>query len=95
MIPWKAYSIGKAKQLAINKHMDKSKKAMRAGKRIFYDLATIKAPKDSGITINNKNRHIVVDQYTGHRESEFYSTKSDFVEPMCKKFMSGKIMGNW
>ena len=32
IIPCKACSVGKAKQLAINKHVDDSKKAMRAGK---------------------------------------------------------------
>ena len=54
----------KAKQLAINKYMDDSKKAMRADKRIFSDLATIKAQQDSGITIPNKNWHIVLDHDT-------------------------------
>ena len=64
----KACSVRKAKQLAINKHMDVSKKSTRAGKRIFLDLATMKAPQDSGIIITNKNWHIVVDQYTGYKE---------------------------
>ena len=77
----------------IKKHVDDSKKTMRAGERIFSDLATIKAPQDSGITITNKNWHIVVDQYTGYKELEFYCTKSDFVEPMCKKFSECKNNG--
>ena len=85
MMPCKACSIGKARQLGVNKHVDNSK-ATRASKRIFSDLAIIKASQDSGITITNRNWHIVMDQYTGYKESEFYSTKSDFVEPMCKKF---------
>ena len=58
-------------------------KCARAGKRIFSDLVTINAPQDSGITITNMNWHIVVDP--GYNELEFYSTKSDFVEPTCKK----------
>ena len=49
--------------------MDDSKKAMRAGKKRFSDLATIKAPQDSCIPITNKNWYIVVDQYTGYKES--------------------------
>ena len=67
--------------------MNNSKKATRAGERIFSDLAMIKTP---GITITNKNWHIVVDQYTGHKELEFYCTKSDFVEPKCKNFSKWK-----
>ena len=45
MIPCKACSVRKAKQLTINKHMDDSKKATRAGKRIFSDLVTIKTAR--------------------------------------------------
>ena len=48
---------------------------MRASKRIFSDLATIKAPQDSGITIINRNWHIVVCQYMGYKELAFYSGK--------------------
>ena len=69
MLPCEACSVSKAKQLAINKNMDNSKKATRAGKRIFSDLATIKVPQGSGTTTTNKNWHIVVDQYTGYKES--------------------------
>ena len=69
-------SVGKINPLAINKHVDDNKKATRAGKRIFSDLATIKVPQDSGITITNKNWHIVV-YHIGHNEMEFYCTKSD------------------
>ena len=61
MMPCKACSIRKARQLVVNKHVDDSKKAMTAVKRIFSDLATIKAPQDSAITITNRNWHIVVD----------------------------------
>ena len=64
----------------------KNKKATRAGKRMFSDLVTIKAPQDSGITIIHKKWHIVVDQYTEYKELEFYCNKSVFVEPTCKKF---------
>ena len=77
----------------INKHMDDSKKAARAGKRIFSDLTTIKAPQDSGITIINKNWHIVADQYMGYKELEYYCIKSDFVEPTCKKFNKWRYYG--
>ena len=94
MMSCKACSVRKARQLVINKHVDNCKKATRADKRIFSDLATIKAPQESGITIPNRNWYIVVDQYTGNKESEFYSTKSDFVEWMCKKFSDWKIMVN-
>ena len=85
-MPCEACSVGKARQLVINKHLDDSKKAMRAGKRIFLALAMIKSPQDSGITITNKNWHIIVGQYTGYEESECYSIMSDFMEPTCKKF---------
>ena len=64
MMPCKACSVGKAMQLAISKHVDDRKTAMRAGERIFSDLVTIKAPQDSGITITSENLHIIVDQYT-------------------------------
>ena len=64
-MPYEACSFRKAIQLVVNKHVDDSKKAMRAGKRIFSDLATIKAPQDSGIIITDRNWHIVVDQHMG------------------------------
>ena len=70
--------------------MDDSKTATRAGKRLFSDLTTIKAPPDSDITTTNRNWHIVVDQYTGYKELEFYSTKSDFVETTYKKISEWK-----
>ena len=61
MMPCKACSVRKAKQLVINNHVDDSKKATRASKRIFSDLVMIKAPQDSGIVATNRNWHIVVD----------------------------------
>ena len=72
--------------MTINKHVEDIKKVTRAGERIFSDLATLKALQDSSITVTNKNGHVIVGKYTGYKELEFYSTKSDFVEPMCKKF---------
>ena len=69
-MPCKAYSIRKMRQLVVNKHVDDSKKATRAGKRKFSNFATIKAPQDSGITITNRNWHIVVNQYMGYKEME-------------------------
>ena len=78
MMPCKACSVRKAKQLVINEHVGDSKKATRTDERIFSDLAMIKAPQDSGITITNKNWHIVVYQYTGYKKLEFYCMKSDF-----------------
>ena len=65
MIPCKGCLVRKAKQLVIKKHLDNNKKATRAGKRIFLDLVMIKVPQESGITITNKNWHIVLDHYTG------------------------------
>ena len=41
----------------------------------------------------NKNWYIVVDQYTEYKELEFYCTRSDFAEPMCKKFSKWKNNG--
>ena len=55
MIPREACLVGKVRQLVINKHMDNSKKATRSGKRIFSDLAMIKVPQHSGITITDRN----------------------------------------
>ena len=79
--------------MVINKHVDYSKKVTRAGERMFSDLVTIEAPQDSGIAVTNKNWHIMVDKYIGYKESEFYSTKSDFVKSMCKKFCEWKNNG--
>ena len=64
-MPCKACSVGTARQLVINKYVDDSKKATKAGKRIILDLTMIKAPQDSDITITNRNWHIVVDKHTG------------------------------
>ena len=52
----------------------------------------IKAPQDSGITITNKNWHIVVDQYTGYKKSEFFVPR---VALWNRSLINGKIMGNW
>ena len=60
-MPCKACLVEKSKQLAINKNVDDSKIATRAGKRIFSHLATIKALQGS-IIGTNKNWHILVDQ---------------------------------
>ena len=57
MMPYKACSTRKARQLVVKKHVDDSKKAMRAIKRMLSDLATMKAPQDSGIAITNRNWH--------------------------------------
>ena len=73
--------------------MDNKKKATRVGERIFSYLVTIKAPQDSGITITNRSWHIVVDQHTGYKDLEFYSTKSDFVVLMCNKISNWKNNG--
>ena len=64
--------------------MEDSKIATRTGS-MFSDLTMVKMQQDSGITITNRNWNIVVDQYIGYKESEFYTTKSNFVEWMCKK----------
>ena len=55
VMPCKTCSIRKARQLVVNKHVDNSKKATKAGERIFSDSTTFKVPQDSGITITNKN----------------------------------------
>ena len=68
--------------------MDNGKKAMRAGKRILSDLAMIKAPQDSDITITNKTGTLL-----WINTLEFYCNKSDFVEPACKKFSEWKNNG--
>ena len=94
MMPCKACSVGKGRQLAINKYMDDSKKTKRCGKRMFSDLVAMKAPQDSDITIINKNWHNIVDQYAGYKDLEFYSTKKDFMESMCKKLSNWKNNGN-
>ena len=93
MIPCESCSIGNAKQYAINKHVNNNKKAMRTGERIFSDLVTIKTPQESSITITKKNWHIVMDQDTGYKESQFHCINSDFVEPTCKRFSKWKNNG--
>ena len=55
----------------------------------------IEAPQDSGITITNKKWQIVVDQYTGYKELEFYCTKSDLWNQHARNLANGKIMGKW
>ena len=51
MISCKACSVRKAKKLAINKHVDDSKKATRAGRRKFSYLGMMKASQEVGITV--------------------------------------------
>ena len=83
MMPCKACSIGKAQQLAIDKHVDNSKKATKY-------LGTIKALQDSGVKTINRNWHIVMNQHTGYKAVPRVTLWNQSARNLAK----GKKMGN-
>ena len=84
MKPCEDCAIAKAKQKNVNKDAS-AKKAERPNERWSHDIATIKPPKRSGLTMRRPNWHILVDEFTGMKFSAFYPRKNDIVEPMCER----------
>ena len=61
MKPCECCTIAKAKQKNVNKGAS-AKKAERPNERWSYNIATIKSPKKSGLTMRRPKWHILVDE---------------------------------
>ena len=70
MKPCKYCAITKAKQKNVNKNMS-FKKAERPNKRWSHNIANIKPPKKSGLTMTHVNWHIRVNKFTRVKFSTF------------------------
>ena len=70
-----------------------SDKATRAGKRIFSDLVTIKAPQDSGITITKKELIHCHESVHGIQGVRVLQYQELLCGPICKTFSEWKHSG--
>ena len=86
MMPCKACLFWKVRQLAINKHVENSKKTTRACKRIFLDLVMIEAPQGSGITVTGTLLWISTE---GTRSWSFIVPRVTSWNQYAKKLVSG------
>jgi len=59
---------------------------------MYLDIATVKL-LDSDVKVVNPNWHIMVDEWTQMKFSDFFQTKNTMVEPTCEKFMRWKQDG--
>ena len=90
--PCESCRVGKAHQASLPKNAP-SRPATVPNERIWLDISTIKKPK------NNKKIkmvyqpywRIMVDEYSGLKFSDFFSSKHGMIEPTCEKFNIWKI----
>ena len=74
MKPCKHCFTTKAKQKNVKKDAS-AKKAERTNERWSHNIATIKPPKKSGLTMARSNWHIIVNKYTGTKFLAFFLQK--------------------
>ena len=79
----------KAQQKNVNKE-NTGIKITKPKERWFHDIATIKAPKKSGIKVGRSVWHMTVDEFSGLKMSGFYKKKAEIVEPMCERINGQK-----
>ncbi len=73
-----------------------SKKATVPNGRLYHALATVKAPKKSGILIVKPNWQIIVDEATCMKFASYFEKKEQYCwgEPICKKLaLMQKVAG--
>ena len=92
MMPCKHCAIAKAKQRNVNKDTS-AKKVEQPNKRWSHNIATIKPPTKSGLTMTRLNWHILVNKHTGTKFSAFYPQKNNTVEPMCERIQQATGRG--
>ncbi len=64
---------------------DKNKIVVEANEGWAYDISTVKAPREEGITVTRPVWHIVVDEAIGVKISSFYTAKNKIIKPMYKR----------
>ena len=82
----------KAKQKNVPKKSSGMKATEPDGKW-YQDIATIRAKKGSGITVQYPNWQIIVDEFTGLKRSGFHASKSGIIESTCEKISKCKEAG--
>jgi hypothetical protein len=88
----KSCAIGMAKQCNIPKESTVEKATAFNG-HVGHDLSKIKVPEELNIVISKPNWHIMVDELSGFKRSEFFKTNSGIIEYMCKLMHSETKQG--
>ncbi len=76
-------AIGEAQQRNVPKESS-GEKATTFNGRVGQDLSKIKVPEGLDVTINKPNWHIMVDQLSGFKRSNFFVTKNEIINYMCQ-----------
>ena len=77
-------AVAKAQQENVYKESN-GKRATEPNERWYHGIVTIKSTRKGGIKVNKPVWHIMVDEATGMKMSEFYTRKDKMVEPMCER----------
>jgi hypothetical protein len=76
-------AIGKAQQRNVPKE-SLEEKPTTFNRRVGHDLSRIKVPEGLDVTINMPNWHIMVDQLSGFKQSNYFVTKNEIINYMCQ-----------
>ena len=90
MKPCNACTIGKAQQKNVAK-TSSGKKTNDVNGQWYHDISTVKS-RDKSFTVSTPQWHMIVDELSGLKYSQFYAKKNAFVEPMLG--MMNKAMQN-
>ncbi len=71
-------AIGKAQQRNVPKE-SLEEKATTFNGRVGHDLSKIKVPEGLDVTVNKPNWHIMDDQSSGFKQSNFFMTKNEII----------------
>jgi hypothetical protein len=91
--PCNAYAAAKAKQKNVPKTSSMAPSNTKKDEsRIYLDIATINRPDKK--QVYKKNWHIMVDERTGMKFTDFYETKAGMIEPTCVQLYRWKTSGH-
>ena len=90
--PCVACGVAKAQQKSVKK-ASTHEKATRIHERVYLDISTIKPPRDLKGKVTKQNWRLIVDERTGIKYSDFFSTKDGMVVPTCERFLRWKQAG--
>ena len=80
MKPCDACTIAKAQQKNVAK-TSSGEKTKDVNGRWYHDISTVKS-RDKSLNVSTPQWHMIVDELSGLKYSQFYAKKSAFVEPM-------------
>ncbi len=85
-------AIAKANQRNIPNGISDESKATKFNGRVYHNLAKIKVPEEfEGVTITKSNWHILVDEATKFKRSNFFEMKGRIIEDL-PEYMHGESM---